>query len=295
MSLSADTSAAMARHRERGRTFEAAGVRSFVYEVGEGEPVLLVHGVPASSFLYRKVADALAEKGLRAIAFDLPGLGFAERPVDFDYSWSGLGQFAVAAADALGLDRFHLVIHDIGGPVGLELAAADPTRIRSLTILNTMIAVDGFKKPWVMRPFGTPVVGEAWLAMLNRFSMVPLMWGVGVKNPHAFKATDVGVYARQLKLDDGGKAFLKIMRGFETTAEKQRRYVELLRGADFPIEIVWGKDDPALSLGRFGADARRLMPGANFTAVSGRHFLQEEQPEAIAQRIAAAAAAARQQ
>jgi haloalkane dehalogenase len=65
VTLRADTEAAMASHRARGREFEAGNVRSFVYEVGEGEPVLLMHGVPASSFLYRKVADAVAERGCR--------------------------------------------------------------------------------------------------------------------------------------------------------------------------------------------------------------------------------------
>jgi haloalkane dehalogenase len=293
VTLRADTESAMAEHRARGRDFEAGDVRSFVYEVGEGEPVVLMHGVPASSFLYRKVADALAERGMRAIAFDLPGLGFAERPVDFDYSWSGLGQFAISAVDALGLDSYHLVVHDIGGPVGFELAAGAPDRVRSLTILNTLIAVDGFKKPWVMRPFGTRLVGEAWLATLNRISLVPLMWAMGVKDHRALSAADIGVYARQLKLDDGGKAFLKIMRGFEPTAEKERKYVDLVGGAEFPVEIVWGANDPALPVKRFGAQARRIAPGATFTAVRGRHFLQEERPDAIADRIAAAAKSSR--
>lgn len=295
MTLRADTEAAMASHRAGGREFEAGNVRGFVYEVGDGEPVLLMHGVPASSFLYRKVADSLAARSMRAIAFDLPGLGFAERPVDFDYSWSGLGQFALDAVDALGLDSYHLVVHDIGGPVGFELAAGAPERVRSLTILNTLIAVDGFKKPWVMRPFGARFVGEAWLATLNRFSLVPLMWAIGVKDREALSAAEIGVYARQLKLDDGGKAFLKIMRGFEPTAEKERKYVDLVGEAEFPVEIVWGANDPALPVKRFGGQARRISPGATFTSVRGRHFLQEEQPDVIAERIAAAAAAARQQ
>lgn len=280
----------MASHRARGRDFEAGDVWSFVYEVGVGETVLLMHGVPASSFLYRKVADALAERGMRAIAFDLPGLGFAERPVDFDYSWTGLGQFALSAVDVLGLDRYHLVVHDIGGPIGFELAASAPGRVRSLTILNTLIAVDGFKKPWVMRPFGVRLIGEMWLATLNRLSLVPLMWAIGVKDRRAFSAAEIGVYARQLKLDDGGKAFLKIMRGFEPTAEKERKYVDLIGDAEFPIEIVWGANDPALPAKRFGAQARRIAPAAQYTAVPARHFLQEEQPEAIAERIVAAAA-----
>ena len=66
----------------------------------------------------------LAARGLRGIAFDLPGLGLADRPATFDYTWTELGRFGAAAVDALGLDRCHLVVHDIGGPAGFELCAA---------------------------------------------------------------------------------------------------------------------------------------------------------------------------
>ncbi|MGH2983224.1 MAG: alpha/beta fold hydrolase [Solirubrobacterales bacterium] len=80
---------AIEAHRAAEREFEAGGVRSFVREQGEGEPVVLMHGIPVSSFLYRKVLPLLAERGLRGVAFDLPGLGLAEKPREFDYSWSG--------------------------------------------------------------------------------------------------------------------------------------------------------------------------------------------------------------
>src|SRR5215211_8101175 len=141
------------RHRAAGRQFEAGGVRSFVRERGDGEPVVCLHGVPVSSFLWRKVLPELAARELRGVAFDLPGLGLAERPESFDYTWTGLGRFARAAVDALGLERFHLVVHDIGGPVGFELAAAVPERLRSLTVLDTLIEVASFSAPWTMEPF----------------------------------------------------------------------------------------------------------------------------------------------
>lgn len=82
-------------------------MRSFVREQGarEREAVVCMHGVPASSFLYRKVLGELAERGLRGVAFDLPGLGLADRPAQFDYTWTGLGQFCVASVDALGPSR----------------------------------------------------------------------------------------------------------------------------------------------------------------------------------------------
>jgi pimeloyl-ACP methyl ester carboxylesterase len=105
-----------------------------------GDPVVLLHGVPTSSYLWRRVLPVLARRGLRGVAFDLPGLGLADRPPDYDYSWTGLGRFAAAAVDELGLGPFHLVVHDIGGPVGFELLAAmPPGRVRSLTVLNTVV------------------------------------------------------------------------------------------------------------------------------------------------------------
>jgi alpha-beta hydrolase superfamily lysophospholipase len=73
-------------HRQAGRCFDAAGVRSFVREQGTGPTVLCLHGMIGSSFLYRKVLAELAARGLRGVAFDLPGFGLAERPSGYDYS-----------------------------------------------------------------------------------------------------------------------------------------------------------------------------------------------------------------
>lgn len=128
-------------HRVLGREFFANCVDSFVLDHGAGEPVLLMHGVPSSPFLYRKVIDALMDRGMRGVAFDLPGLRLAARPEQFDHSRSGLRRFTVAAVDALELSRFHLVVHDVGGPIGFELASTMPERIRSPTILNSPIWV----------------------------------------------------------------------------------------------------------------------------------------------------------
>ncbi|MCA9520281.1 MAG: alpha/beta fold hydrolase, partial [Myxococcales bacterium] len=169
-------------HERAGRYFDVAGVRGFVREAGSGAPVLCLHGVPASSFLYRKVITELADRGLRALAIDLPGLGLSDRPVHFDYSWTGLGRFCVGAVDALGLERFHLVVHDVGGPVGFELARAMPERIVSLTVLNTVVDVDVFRRPWQMKPFAAPLLGELWLAMMQPITVRSLFYHAGIKD-----------------------------------------------------------------------------------------------------------------
>src|SRR5919106_194640 len=108
------------------------------------------------SCTYRKVVGPLADQGVRAVALDLPGLGLADRPERFDYSWSGLARWLGSAVDALELDRCHLVVHDIGGPIGCEWAIRNPERVHSLTALNMMLEVAGFRRPWSMRPFAVP-------------------------------------------------------------------------------------------------------------------------------------------
>ena len=190
------------RHRSLGRPFDAGGIRSFVREEGSGEPVVCVHGVPMSSFLFRRVLSELAARDLRGVAFDLPGLGFADRGPALDYTWTGLGRFAHAAVDALELDRFHLVVHDVGGPVGLELAAAVPERIRSLTVLNSIVDPDGFKRPWMMEPFAIRGVRFAWLRTMTRPSWRALYHQAGVKRHRSVPTAEIDAHLLLLKRID---------------------------------------------------------------------------------------------
>ena len=283
--------AVIEEHRRAGREFVAAGVGSFVREHGDGEPVVCLHGVPASSFLYRKVLRELATRGLRGIAFDLPGLGLAERPVDFDYSWTGLGRYCRGAVDALGLDHFHLVVHDIGGPIGFELAAAEPTRVASLTLLNTLVEVDRFKRPWPMEPFARRRVGELYLRTLTKPAFRTLMRLQGIADARAVRRDELDAYVDLLRRGDGGAAFLRIMRGFERTATKRALYVSALRDVPYPVQIVWGERDPALKLGVHGEQARRAAGLPTIHRLPGKHFLQEDQAPAVAEHIAALARA----
>jgi pimeloyl-ACP methyl ester carboxylesterase len=280
--------AAIEAHRAAGRLFDAGGVRSFVRAEGAGEPVVCVHGVPSSSFLYRRLLPELAARGLRGVAFDLPGLGIAERPEAFDYTWTGLGAWCAEAVDALELERFHLVLHDIGGPVGLELAAARLERVASVTLLNTLVDVEGFRRPWSMEPFARRGIGKAYLATMTKpafFALFRLQGG------RTTPRDEVYAYVDLLKRIDGGRAFLRIMRGFERTAEKSRLYRETLRAVP-ARQIVWGRDDPALKLSVHGEQAREAAGLDEIVALPGKHFVPEDQPVAIAERVASLAGSA---
>ena len=273
-------------HRASGRGFTADGIGSFALDEGprDGEPVVCVHGVPASAYLYRKVVPALAARGLRGIAVDLPGLGLAERPADGDYSWTGLGRWLGSAIDALGLERYHMVVHDIGGPIGFEVAAADPHRVRSLTVLNSPLAVETFHRPWMMEPFAHPVLGEVWLKSTQLpGTFLTLMRYVGVSR--RVPAAEIACYVPLLLGDDGGRAFLQIMRGFELTTAKQRRYLSAVRDTPYPVQIVWGLRDRALTWRRYGVQAQLAAGLDHAVLLPGKHFLQEDCPNEIADAV----------
>ncbi len=275
---------AIEAHRAAGREFEAGGVRSFVREQGDGEPVVLMHGIPVSSFLYRKVLPLLAERGLRGVAFDLPGLGLAEKRADFDYTWTGLGRWTGAAVDALGIERCHLVIHDIGGPIALEWALRNRERVQTLTVLDTLVDVAHFRRVWTMDLAAPPLLGPLWVATIRPPVARWLFYLQGIADRSATPSHEVDAHLALLHRDGGGRTFRRIVRGFELTAAKERFYVEGLREAGWPSTIVWGERDPAL-----GEDRRRVIEealGVEATILPAKHFLQEDQAPAVAGAIA---------
>jgi haloalkane dehalogenase len=278
-------------HRARGRGFEAAGVGSFVREAGEGEPVLCIHGIPASSFLYRKLLPVLAGHGLRGVAFDLPGLGLAARPMDFDYNWTGLGEWSAAAVHALGLERFHLVVHDFGGPVGFELCARMPQQIRSLTILNTAVDVEHFHRPRALELLARPRLSVPALRMLPRRAFRVLMWRIGIADRSSTSDAELDAWFELLRRDDGGRACVRMATGLERTRAKSDLYFQALRTLTVPIQVLWGVDDPVLKIDREGEGLRRVT-GVPLQRLPGKHFLQEDCFEAIGERVARLAAIA---
>ena len=265
-----------------------AGASSCVWQCGSGEPVVCLHGVPASAFLYRKLLPALAAQGLRGIAFDFPGLGLADRPQEFDYSWTGLSGWAEEAVDALDLERFHLVVHDIGGPIGFDLIRRIPHRIKSLTVLNTLVKVATFHRPWSMEPFSWPVIGPLYLACTVGPALEMLMRVQGVQTD--VPSAELRAYEKLLKRSDDGDAFLRIMRGFELTQEYEDRILPPLRKRNFPAQLIWGENDPALTLQKHAPAAQEALGLTSMITLPAKHFVPEDCPQEIAAAVATLAA-----
>lgn len=248
--------------------------------------MVCLHGVPASAYLYRKLVPALASRRLRGIAFDLPGMGLADRPTRYDYSWSNLSTFVEKAIEALGLKRYHLVVHDIGGPIGLMLAARRPESILGLHVLNTMIDADTFHRPWMMAPFAMPLLDRLWLASLNRWLMYAIFAYTGVGSFRSIPRQEIYAYVDVLKRKDGGAAFLKIMKGFELNSEVRDLCHAAVSSHHYPVQLIWGMKDRALKFKKHGKRIMEVAGLKDVTRLPGKHFLQEDCFDDIAQQIA---------
>ena len=274
--------------RDRGEPLGVRDASTRIWREGSGEPVVCLHGVPASGFLYRKVLPALASRGLQGVTFDFPGLGLADRPETFDYSWSGLSGWAVDALDAADIRNFHLVVHDIGGPIGFDVIRRIGQRVRSLTVLNSFVRVATFRRPWVMEPFAHRGIGWFWLQGLRTPIIIALLRAEGMHDGPTNE--ELRVYGALLLREDGGRAFLKIMRSFERTADYEARIIKALENRSFPAQLVWGAEDPALNMQVHAPPICQALGLNDWHRLRGKHFVQEDSPDDIAEKVATLAA-----
>ncbi len=273
-------------HKSAGKFLEVNHHKAFVFDKGEGVPVVCFHGVPASSYLYRRVIDRLAANKVRGISFDLIGMGLSDRPLDYDYSWTGLGNWSVEVIKKLNLGKFHVVLHDIGGPIACEVMAKIPEQILSVTILNTMLVnLPRFQKPFPMWFFPYYGIGEIFVAMTNAFMLQKLMHFRGINKKEAFGLKEAKTYLKFLKGNNRGKSFLKIMRGFEATKEKEKLYLDTLIQLNVPKQIIWGETDKGLTYKQYGLPFKEVLGITKVTKTKGSHFLQEDYSEVISDKL----------
>lgn len=280
-----ETDAIISRHESNGKYINIDDIKTFYLDQGSGPAVFCIHGVPTSSFLYRKVVQQLHQRNVRAIAIDLPGLGLSDRPEDFSYIFSNFGKFCNKFLDELKIDAVYLIIHDIGTPIGLLMAAQNSSRIQSITVLNSMLDVEHFVKPLPMRTFEKPILGEAELAMLTPLTFPLMMNSAGVVNRDVITQDETAAYIHLLKRQDGGKAFLKIMRNFEQTKEFTQACYSAWKNPAYPVQLIWGDKDPFLTYEEKGKEFEKARPDLRVTKVDAKHFLQEEQYETIAAKV----------
>jgi pimeloyl-ACP methyl ester carboxylesterase len=266
------------------------GVRLHVVHHGSGDglPVLLLHGMPTSSYLWRDVQRDLR---CRSYAPDLVGLGASERPAGGRYDFASQAALLLGLADDLGLDRFVVAGHDVGGGVALHLTVAARERVAGLVLLDAPVHADVWPVP-VVRALRAPFVGEAQGALLR---LVPGAGASFLRSQLArgLRATELtpkvlGHYLAPLLTADGTRGMLSLARAFDPGATEAA--LSLVAEQPPPALVLWAADDAWFST----AVGRRVagdLPGASYVEVSDAgHFLPEDRPERVAEEIAAFAA-----
>jgi len=282
----------VAQHRSRQKTMLVDGRRMAYVDEGprQGSPILLVHGMPTSSWLYRRVVPRLTTHGLRVIAPDLLGFGASDKPDDLmEYAIHKQAARLLALMRHLGLSRWTQVCHDMGGPWTWEILDLEPERIERLVILNTT-AYRGPRPPLSVRMMGGPLGAPALWAM-GHHALGPALVGSFFKSfvahPEDLSRAAIEGYWRPFR-EGTTRAFRQFAKSFDHTFAQSDRYRAALRRADMPAMIIWGQRDPILSHAelpaRFARDLR-IPPERISILADASHFLQEDQPDAIAQRI----------
>lgn len=262
------------------------GLRLAYIDEGAGQPVVLFHGEPSWSFLYRKIIGVLLEKGYRCIAVDQPGFGRSDKPTDI--SWYSYDRHTAAAASVLEridvLDAI-FVVQDWGGPVGLRIGTLEaPQRAARFVAMDTGLFT------------GRQHMSEGWHAFrdfIERTEDVPI--GMLIENACATDVPDEVIAAYEAPFPSpeakaGARAWplmLPLSPGDPGAAEGQA-VAEALMADERPALLMWGDSDPALPLDPVGRNVQALFPTAEELTVihDGGHFLQEDQGHEIGALIA---------
>jgi haloalkane dehalogenase len=250
----------------------------------DGQVVLLLHGEPSWSYLYRWMIPVLVEAGLRAVAIDLVGFGRSDKPTRReDYTYAAHVDWTWSAIETIGLTDVTLVCQDWGGLIGLRLVGEHPERFARVVAANTML------------PTGDHHPGEAFLAW-QRFSQETPEFPVGrivdggcvsTLPPDVIAAYDAPFPDDTYKAGVRQFPLLVPTNPDDPAAPANRAAWEVLSRFDRPFLCAFSDSDPITA----GADAvlRKLIPGAKgqpeLTIEGGGHFLQEDKGRELATAV----------
>jgi pimeloyl-ACP methyl ester carboxylesterase len=272
----------------RYRTITVEGLEVFYREAGDPShpTVVLLHGFPASSFMFRELIGALADR-FHLIAPDHVGFGRSAMPAvdQFEYTFERLSEITLGFLDELGLDRFALYVQDYGAPIGLRIASRHPDRVTALITQNGNAYVDGFTPFWdglfayardgvtnagavraSMDPDGTRWVYTHGVPAERRERLAPDAWVVD-----------------QAALDRPGnrEIQLALFRDYPSNIDEYPAFQEYFRTHRPPALVVWGFRDEI-----FGPDGARAfardLPDAEIHLLDAGHYALETSGDEIA-------------
>ena len=273
----------------RYRTQQVGPVEVFYREAGAADApvVLLLHGFPTSSHMFRELIPALADR-YRVIAPDLPGFGLTKAPPrgTFDYSFDSLAEVVEGFTDAVGLTRYALYIFDYGAPTGLRLAMAHPERVTAIVSQNGNAYVEGLSADWAPWQAYWAEPTEA-----NRAKCRAALTDAAIRDQYTHGAPADRVGPDGYTLDqaymhrpDAADIQLDLILSYRTNVALYPAFQAYFRAHQPRLLAIWGKNDgfflPA------GAEAfKRDLSKAEVRLLDTGHFALETHHAEIAEHM----------
>ncbi len=276
----------------RGRDVLVNDARLHVLDEGEGEAVLLLHGNPTWSYLWRETVQPLRAAGYRVIVPDQRGFG-GSKPLGSPYD----DPLEVRVADlaglleVLGVERVTLVLHDWGGPIGLAFAATHPQAVRALVVMSTWAWPDPSPfhtsvVPW--RMLHAPVVGPHLLGRHN--SLAGRGVYLSVVDRAGFRERAGSAYADEMP-DPMSRLPTVLFPRLIPVDQASGTYPffawlqEQLPSLRMPALVVWGREDEVFPPSYADRFLQALPDARGPVMVTGRHFLQEDSGREIGEHV----------
>ncbi len=286
LALAAEKPAADTAVRYRNQRVD--NVNIFYREAGSRAraTIVLLHGFPSSSHMYRDLIPKLAGS-YHVIAADMPGYGYSDQPpVDqFDYTFDHIAVVMDHFLDSVGVTHYSMYIQDYGSPVGFRLLLKHPERIQAIITQNGNAYSEGLSPFWdeSIAPYWkekTPATEKKVRALLTP-ETTKFQYTSGFKDPD--KVSPDSYTSDQMTLDRPGNAEIQLalFYDYQNNVKQYPQWHEALRKAHPPVLAVWGKNDPIFLPA--GAEAfKRDVPDAEIHFVDSGHFALEDSSDAIA-------------
>jgi pimeloyl-ACP methyl ester carboxylesterase len=260
---------------------EADGVQVFYRAAGDPNApvVLLLHGFPSSSFMFRELIPRLADD-YRVIAPDLPGFGFTEIPAErkYGYSFDGLALTIAAFTRALSLNRYAIYVFDYGAPTGFRLAMAHPERITAIVSQNGNAYEEGLGDAWgpIRKYWASPTAENRDVIRKNVLTLEGTRWQYthGVADPETVPPESYTLDWALLQRPGNMEVQLDLFLDYASNVALYPKFQAYFRRAKPPLLAIWGKNDPFFIPA--GAEAfRKDIAGAKVQFLDTGHFAIE--------------------
>jgi pimeloyl-ACP methyl ester carboxylesterase len=267
---------------------EADGVKIFYRAAGDPSApvVLLLHGFPASSFMFRELIPRLAS-AYRVIAPDLPGFGFTEVPVNrnYVYSFDQLALTTEALTKALKIDRYAMYVFDYGAPTGFRLVMAHPERVTAIVTQNGNAYEEGLGDAWgpIRKYWAEPTAENRDVLRRNILTLEGTRWQYthGVRDPDSVPPESYSLDAALLERPGNKDVQLDLFLDYASNVKLYPKFQEYFRKSRPPLLAIWGKNDPFFVPP--GAEAfRKDLPKATIEFLDTGHFALETHVREIA-------------